>query len=272
MPSINSNKQILTLPLIIGLLILCLLLLLFDRIGVFDTVKSYGHSLGISITEDSSRSLERLFEVTNVFKDRKEMLKKVEQLEEEKLSLKSENANLLLSLKELEIIKDQNMFTNPAETISASVTAYLPDRFGYVLINKGELNDVKIGDALVIKNFLLGEVVDVNRTNSVVRLINSPDTIIPAISINNNAKGVVKGDFSIGLIMTDIPRGSTIDIGEGVITSSENEILQKGLIIGEIVAVEDKDSLTTKTAELKIIPDLNKLREVFVLSIERNDE
>jgi cell shape-determining protein MreC len=72
--------------------------------------------------------------------------------------------------------------------------------------------------------------------------------------------------------MNEIPRGSTINIGESIITSSENEILQKGLIIGEVVTIDDKDNLTTKSAELKIIPDLKNLSEVFILSIERNNE
>ncbi|MCA9380160.1 rod shape-determining protein MreC [Candidatus Dojkabacteria bacterium] len=261
-----------SLPLTIGLLVFCLLAFLFDGIGFFDKVKSLGHSIGIQLTEDSSLSIERIFKSTDVFKERKETLKKVEQLEEELLVLKSENSTLSVTLKELEIIKEQNTFTNPAETISATVTSYIPDRFGYVVINKGTLNNVKTGDAIVIKNFLLGEVVEVNKTNSIARLINSPDTVISAISLDNNAKGVVKGDFSIGLIMTDIPRGSSLLVGESVITSSENEILQKGLIIGEVVSVEDNDSLTTKSAELKIIPDLKELNEVFILSIERNDE
>lgn len=272
MPSINSKKQFLSLPLTIGLLVLCLLFLLFDAIGFFNPIKSSGHSIGINITEDSSQAIDRLFKITEVVKDRKETLRKVEQLEEEMLVLKSENIDLLARLKEYELIQEQNTFTNPAETMSASVTSYIPDRFGYVVINKGTINNVKIGDAIVIKNFLLGEIVDVNKTNSIARLINSPDTVISAISLDNNAKGVVKGDFSIGLVMTDIPRGSTINVGENVITSSENEILQKGLIIGEVVSVEDNDSLTTKSAELKIIPDLKNLNEVFILSIERNDE
>ena len=272
MPSINSKKQLLSVPLTIGFLILCLLLILFDAIGVFSSVKSLGHSIGIQITEDSSQTIDSIFKITDIFNDRKETLKKVEQLEEELLRLKSENISLSSAIKEYELIKEQNTFTNPAQTTSASVTAYIPDRFGYVILNKGNLDNVKIGDAVVLKNFLIGEITEVNKTNSIARLMNSPDTIISAISLTNNAKGVVKGDFSIGLIMTEIPRGSTLDVGESIITSSENGILQKGLIIGEVVSVEENDSLTTKSAELKIIPDLKNLNEVFILSIERNDE
>ncbi|HRN86914.1 MAG TPA: rod shape-determining protein MreC [Candidatus Dojkabacteria bacterium] len=272
MPSIKTNKQLLSLPLNIGLLILCLLLLLFDGIGFFNPIKSVAHSIGVNITNDSSRTIDSVFKTTDVFKDRKETLEKVEQLEEENLILRSENTKLYTNLKELEIIKEQNTFTNQAETIPATVTSYIPDKFGHVLINKGSMDNVKVGDALIIKNFLLGEIVEVNRINSIARLINSPDTIISAISMENNAKGVIKGDFSIGLVMNEIPRGSTINVGESVITSSENEILQKGLVVGEVVEVNDNDSLTTKSAVLKIIPDLKNLDEVFILSIERNVE
>lgn len=272
MPSINSKKQFLSLPLLIGLLILCILLLLFDTIGFFDTFKSSSHSISIKITQESSTTIDSLFKASQIFRDKKEALMEIEKLKEEIISLSSENTLLVLSIKESEIVEEQNAFTNPVESIPASVTEYIPDRFGYVVLNRGTRDNVKTFDAVVIKNFLLGEVVEVNKTTCIVRLINSPDTIISAQSVDNNAKGVVKGDFSVGLIMNDIPRGSTIDIGESIITSSENEILQKGLIIGEVVSVNDKDSLTTKSAELKIIPDLKNLSEVFILSIERNNE
>ena len=272
LPSINSKKQFLSLPLLIGLLILCILLLLFDTIGFFDTFKSSSHSISIKITQESSTTIDSLFKASQIFRDKKEALMEIEKLKEEIISLSSENTLLVLSIKESEIVEEQNAFTNPVESIPASVTEYIPDRFGYVVLNRGTRDNVKTFDAVVIKNFLLGEVVEVNKTTCIVRLINSPDTIISAQSVDNNAKGVVKGDFSVGLIMNDIPRGSTIDIGESIITSSENEILQKGLIIGEVVSVNDKDSLTTKSAELKIIPDLKNLSEVFILSIERNNE
>jgi cell shape-determining protein MreC len=272
LPSINSKKQFLSLPLTIGLIVVCLLLLLFDGIGFFNTVKSSGHSIGIKITEKSSSGIESLFTISDLFKDKREALLRVEELETDLLTLRSENAKLSTLLKELEVIKEQNTFTNPAETLPASVTAYISDRYGYVIINKGSANNVKTGDAVVLKNLFLGQIVEVNKTNSIVRLINSPDTVIPALSIDNNAKGVVKGDFSIGLIMTDIPRGSTINKGESILTSSENEIIQKGLILGEVVSIEDSDSLTTKSAELKIIPDLRNLSEVFILRIERDNE
>lgn len=228
--------------------------------------------MSVKVTQESSSAIDSIFKVSNIFRDKKEALLEIEKLKEEMISLRSENARLALSIKESEIVEEQNAFTNPVETIPASVTEYIPDRFGYVVLNRGSRDNVKTSDAVVIKNFLLGEVVEVSKTTSIVRLINSPDTIISALSLDNNAKGVVKGDFSIGLIMNEIPRGSTINIGESIITSSENEILQKGLIIGEVVTIDDKDSLTTKSAELKIIPDLKNLSEVFILSIERNNE
>ena len=272
MPSINSRKQFISLPLTIGLIVVSLLLILFDGLGFFNTIKSSGHSIGIKITEKSSSSIERLFNISDLFKDKKATLQRVEELEINILTLRSENAQLSTLLKELEVIKEQNTFTNPAETLPASVTAYISDRYGYVVINKGSINNVKTGDAIVLKNLFLGEIVEVNKTNSIVRLINSPDTVIPALSMDNNAKGVVRGDFSVGLVMTDIPRGSTINMGESILTSSENEIIQKGLILGEVVSIEDSDSLTTKSALLKIIPDLRNLSEVFIIRTERNNE
>lgn len=249
-----------------------LLLLLFDSIGVFNSIKSVGNTFGVKVTQSSGDRIEEIVNITKIFGDKKELLIKIDELESEIKLLKSENTQLSISIEEQKLIDEQSTFTNPTLTIPALVTSYIPDQFGYIVINKGANNNVKERDALVVRNYLIGEVTEVNNTTSIVRLINSPETMISAISIRNNAKGVVRGDFSKGLIMTDIPRGSTIDIGEIVITSPENPVFQKGLIVGEVISVIDSDSLATKSAEVKIIPDIRNLREVFIISIERNDE
>lgn len=249
-----------------------ILLLLFDSIGVFNRIKSAGNTFGVKITQSSVDRIEEIVDITKIFGDKKDLLIKIDELESEILKLKSQNTQLSISIDEQKLIDEQSTFTNPTQTIPALVTSYVPDQFGYVVINKGSNNNVKEGDPIVVRNYLLGEVTEVNKSTSIVRLINSPETMLSAISITNNAKGVVRGDFSKGLIMTDIPRGSTIDIGENVITSPENPIFQKGLIVGEVISVVDSDSLATKSAEIKIIPDMRDLSEVFIISIERDNE
>ncbi len=112
-----------------------------------------------------------------------------------------------------------------------------------VLIDKGELDGVQTGSAVVIDDgVLFGMIESVRQTNSVVRLVTSPQSRIPAAVLGaNRTIGLVEGRQGAVLIMDFIPQDAELGTGNLVVTSGLDGLVREGLIIGlvtEVVAVE----------------------------------
>lgn len=247
------------------LLVLTFLLVLFDVVGFLNPVKNIGIAIGNTISADFKNNMSRFSGKLSLIEEKDELLEKISALESEKVELISENNLLKLENRELELIKQQEQFTDIAKSTPALVIGYVPDKFGHIIINKGTESDVKNGDAVVIKNYLVGEVVRADQKVSEVRLITSQESLIPVSSMTNNTQGVSKGNINKGLLMQEIPQGGSLEEGEFIVTSGINSKFVRGLILGKVRSVDASANLATKTAGLDLVSDFSELTEVFIL-------
>jgi len=247
------------------LLVLTFLLVLFDVVGFLNPVKNIGIAIGNTISADFKSNMSRFSGKLSLIEEKDKLLEKISALESEKVELISENNLLKLENRELELIKQQEQFTDITKSTPALVIGYVPDKFGHITINKGIESDVKNGDAVVIKNYLVGEVVRADQKVSEVRLITSQESLIPVSSMTNNTQGVSKGNINKGLLMQEIPQGGSLEEGEFIVTSGINSKFVRGLILGKVRSVDASANLATKTAELDLVSDFSELTEVFIL-------
>lgn len=247
------------------LLGLSLLLVLFDSIGFFDPLKNLGVIIGNRLGSDVASQINVFSGRLEMIRENEQLAQKIEDLEEEKLDLISENGDLTIENQELRAWKEQEEFSENTKPILALVIGYPSDKFGHIVINKGSKSAVEVGDYVVVKNYLVGEILEVNSETSEVRMINSPNSLIPVTSLTHNTQGVSKGDINKGLIVRDIPQGGSLEEGELITTSGMNSKFVRGLILGKVRSIDSNANQATKSAELDLILDLNHLTEVFVL-------
>lgn len=269
MPTISYKENLVSLPKLFLAITIAILCILLDTIGIFDEVKSFATVINSTVGSDIKNKLGAIDDYFSRFEEKKKLLLKIERLEDELIDLRSENVELSRKKEEYDILRDQNSFSIDQNLLSGRIISNIPDEFGHVIVNKGEKQNVKVGDGVVFRNYVVGEVTEVFGGSCKVRLIISPESEIPASSEKNNALGVVEGNISEGLQMREIPVNSIINEGELILTTGIDSAMPKGYILGQVKEVENTTSQSTKTAKVDILIDIKSLSEVFVIIGEK---
>jgi len=142
---------------------------------------------------------------------------------------------------------------------------------GYILIDAGRQSGIRPGMAVVTERGLVGQVIYVGDTTSKVLLITDALSAINAVVQTSRATGIVKGKAGGQCYLDEIPQGTTIEIGDIVLTSGLGGNLPRGLVIGQITDVEQQDVAMFQRATLHPTVDFNKLEVVLVVSHYEQD-
>ena len=186
-------------------------------------------------------------------------------LKEQIGELISENANLRTKLAETQSLLAQEESLDP-KTYKLIVARPIGlDR--YLQIDKGSEDGVTINQAAVFKDNVLGLVIAVYPKTSKIKLLTDPDSKIVAFSINTQgkSKGVVTGQFSTEAVMDKILHDEVIEKGDLVYSEGTEGFLPRGLILGRVTEVLNKQNNVFKEAKVKPIFDLRDLELVFLI-------
>ncbi len=187
-------------------------------------------------------------------------------LREQLAQVLSENANLRRQLSEAQASLNQSQALDP------QIYAYLPARpigfSRFLKIDKGAASGIKDGQAVVYKDNLLGEVVRVTPSQAEVKLISDPDSRIAAFSSNENgkAKGVLSGEFGSQMLMDKILHAEVIEPKDLVYSEGTEGKFPRGLILGQVISIEEKPNEVFKQAKVQPVFDIRDLDLVFVLT------
>ena len=155
--------------------------------------------------------------------------------------------------------KSQNLL--PADVIGAP--GFMP---GFsvpesLILNRGENDGVKLGDAVVYQNNLVGRVTQVLANSSNVTLVTNSSSQFIAQTSETKARGVVKGEGGGELILDNVVLSDNLKTGDFVLSGISSDI-----IVGKITAVSKNPSDLFQKAEVKSLVDFNKLTKVFVVN------
>lgn len=186
-------------------------------------------------------------------------------LKEQISELISENASLRTKLAETQslLAQEKSLDSKTYKLIVARPIGL--DR--YLQIDKGALDGVFVNQAAVFKDNFLGLVTAVSPKTSKIKLLTDPDSKIAAFSINKQgkAKGVVTGQFSTEAVMDKILHDELIEKGDLVYSEGTEGFLPRGLILGRVVEVLNKQNDVFKEAKIKPIFDTRDLELVFLI-------
>lgn len=187
-------------------------------------------------------------------------------LEDQIGQLISENANIRQQLALAQALLEQQSSIDPKTYNLLSARPIGLER--YLKIDKGSKDGVKVGQAAIFKDNYIGQVQSVAEGESNVRLLLDPDSKLAAFSYGKNgkAKGVIKGEFGVEMILDKILHEEHIEQGDLVYSEGTEGYLPRGLIIGRVSEVLEKRNEVFKQAKIKPIFDIRDLELVFLLN------
>lgn len=174
-------------------------------------------------------------------------------------SAKNENITLRRALNFKETIE--------YETIPAEVRSQDPTGFSQtIVINKGLNDGVILGQAVIVSpGVLVGRVTKTSSSTSEATLITDPSMTINGEVADSGARGLVKGEHGISLILDLVTQNEVIKSGDKIITSGLSGDFPRGLLVGEINAIKTSSSELFQQAFVSPITDLKNLNFVFVV-------
>jgi len=136
----------------------------------------------------------------------------------------------------------------------------------WIMIDKGEKNGIEKGMPVIVSDgILIGTVKDVYKNSSSVLLLSDAGSLINVKNIQTKAKGILKGEYNLGIIMDLVDHAEVLNVGDEVVTSGLGESIPRGLLVGKIQEVyETSDRLFWQAV---IIPQIkySQLEVVFVI-------
>jgi rod shape-determining protein MreC len=128
------------------------------------------------------------------------------------------------------------------------------------------MDDVRVGMPVVaFGGQLVGRVISVYLTTSVVHLLSHPESTVAARIAGTSVQGVIRGDHSLGLIFDMALSGEKLEPGARLMTSGLGDDLPKELFIGTIGDVRPSADRLFQQAVIITPTDQGDIRFVSIL-------
>jgi rod shape-determining protein MreC len=212
----------------------------------------------ISGSSYALRDVARFRELTHENKILRENIANLEKqvLSLEEARLENERLRQLLNFKELHGRK-----AVPALVIARD-PAELKDT---IIIDRGKKDKIEKGMIVISGNGLVGRVIETGWNISRALLITDYDSVFSGIVERTRQEGAVAGNMGSGLIMKYLDLGCDVQKGDKVLTSGLYGVFEKGILIGEVISIENDSSGLYLNAVIKPAVDVTRLEEVLVV-------
>ncbi len=281
--SIRRDGERSWLPLV--LLILGLLLLVSHESGLLAPVENAAHyvldplqRVFWSVTGGTSGLFQTVFE-------RRDLRLEVEELRAEVNALRVESVRLREYEAEVEELRALLNFTSEypmssilgADVVSRAACESYPcgevvglepnPYLRYVAINVGAQQGVRAGMSVVGRGAaLVGRVTEVGPRTARVQLLTDPDSSVAALLQTTRGTGLVVGQQDGTLQMEYVSQEEEITVGDIVLTSGLGGFMPKGLVIGQVTEVQQKEYETFQTATVRPAVDFSGLELALVIT------
>jgi rod shape-determining protein MreC len=135
-----------------------------------------------------------------------------------------------------------------------------------VWIDRGIDEGVFIGQAVIDGLGIVGQVEDIHRHLSTVRLISDPDHALPVQINRTGLRTVAYGSGETShLLMPNVPLQADVSPGDIVVTSGLGDRFPPGFPVGEVERVERASGETFATVYMRPFAALDRGREVLLI-------
>lgn len=121
-----------------------------------------------------------------------------------------------------------------------------------VMVNGGEEDGIKKGQAVINQDGLVGRVIEVLNKNSRIMLLNDLNSHIPIITEKTRERAIVSGtNNQMVLRMKYLADDTKIEVGEFVFTSGDGKIFPPGLLVGTVSKAQNNEYLVTPAVDFR---------------------
>ncbi len=150
------------------------------------------------------------------------------------------------------------------EMLAAEVIGSSSDSSSHTLfINRGEKDRIRMNYAVITPDGVIGKIVEVFPRSAQVQLINDPNSGVGALFSTTRTHGVVRGTGDPNPHMEYVIDEEKVQKGEVVVTSGEDKIFPKDLLIGTVATAQPGNPFQTIT--VTPAARLDRLEDVIVL-------
>lgn len=206
------------------------------------------------------------------------------EIKQENKDLKSQNSSMKRKVSDYDALKnkydilskklnyqDQNTQYNYK---NCNVIGRVPQNNDSIIIDMGTKDGIKIGLAVITEDGLVGKVIDVKSTYSIVGTLNNVNISVGAMNRRSrDNSGIVSGyedDNNNKLaIIKELPQNADIKKDDEIITYGT--VYPVDIPIGKVISVGKDAATVSTTAVIKPYVDFNKLEQVSVVVPKNND-
>jgi len=135
-----------------------------------------------------------------------------------------------------------------------------------VWIDRGTNDGVVIGQAVIDGLGIVGQVEDIHRHFSTVRLISDPDHALPVQINRTGLRTVAYGSGSTShLLMPNVPLQADVSPGDMIVTSGLGDRFPPGFPVGEVERADRDSGGTFATVYMRPFAALDRGREVLLI-------
>lgn len=258
-------KAIPNLRIFLLLVFLSLIIFLADSVHFLDFAKRAAFYLTNPLTFGLYSTNQQIRRQFNFIFEARLAARENKALKEQLANLLSENASLRKKLAETESLLSQEQYLDPK--IYNLIPARPVGLSRYLRIDKGEDDGVKVGQVVVFKDNFIGKVVEISAQAANVRLLSDPDSKVAAFSqgLEGKARGVLTGQFGTDFLFDKILHEEQIKAGDLVYSEGTEGYLPRGLILGRVKEVMERENEIFKQAKVEPVFNLRDLELVFVI-------
>jgi rod shape-determining protein MreC len=162
------------------------------------------------------------------------------------------------------LLKFQKSLANrvvAAEVIGKDPSAW----FKTVIIDKGKADGLQKGLPVVLPQGIAGQVIEVSDHYSKVMLIIDRNSAVDALVQRSRARGIIKGASADKCRFEFVLRKNDVQLGDTVVASGFDGVYPKGLRIGQISDLSERNSDIFYEITVTPFVDYEKLEEVLVI-------
>lgn len=217
---------------------ICLLLIFLNPKGLFNPIRNVFLEISYPFQKTFylfGRTVSGTFEFIGSIG---EIKKTNEKLIKENHGLASQVALLNDEKKENTSLRDQlNLIPRQKFDLEAAfVIGQDPQRLdSWLMIDKGSSSGLKAGmPAIVFEGILIGKIDEITPHTAKITLLSDSNSAVNVLDLETGAKGVLKGEYGLGVIMDMVSQQDALNSGDTVITSGLGSDIPRGLLIGKI--------------------------------------
>lgn len=151
-------------------------------------------------------------------------------------------------------------------SVAARVTGYSSDSYNRIItIDVGSASGVTEGLPVMGTTGVVGQVISVSTYSSQVRLLNDAQSGVAVMLQLSRSEGILSGSVEGVLYLEGVDEGVEVTEGEAVITSGLGGGYFRGLVIGTVSKVEQRQGDATRTIVITPNASFDNISEVLVV-------